>query len=114
VVLRDLAAIEAQASVFREEARESIGVLQLPLADEAVVARVALEIEPDEDLRAVLRRLHRRGLARIHFATPIDANEEPIRIFSRHWIQQLINEPVVGQIPAQRWQQPGADALARR
>ena len=111
-ILRHVAAIQPQASVGREEAREAVRVLQLPLADEAVVARVALEIDSEEELRAVLRRLHCGRLARAHFASPIDTDEEPVGISSGRRIQELINEPVVGHVRGQRAKQPGTDAFA--
>jgi hypothetical protein len=112
VILRHIASIQTQATLGREEARKTVRVLQLPLADEAVVTRVALEIEADEDLRAVLRCLHRWRLARIHFAAPIDADEESIRIVRRCGIQELLDPAVVGQVRRQRRAEPCADAFA--
>ena len=52
----------AEPSIFGEEARQTVRVLQLPLADEAVVARVALEVHRRERPGPVLRGLHRGRL----------------------------------------------------
>src|SRR5204863_2155448 len=68
--LGDIAAVELQLLLGREIGGERVSVLELPLADEAVVARIALEIDAEEDLRRVLRRLHGGSLAGVHDAAP--------------------------------------------
>ena len=79
-VLRDVAAVEPQPGLRRKVAGERVGVLQLPLADEAVVAGVALQVDAEKDLRRVLRRLHPRRDRGARFAAPVHADEKPVGI----------------------------------
>ncbi len=111
--LRDIAAVQLQRRFVREEARQRIRVLQLPLADEAVVAGVALEIDAEKDLRRILRGLHRRRLTGADDAAPVDADEEARGILGRDRIQQARHETVVAQVRFERREQPFRDALAR-
>ena len=87
-VPRDVAAVELQRRFGREVRREAVRVLQLPLADEAVVAGVALEVDAKEDLRRVLRRLHPRGHRGARLAAPVDADDEPGRVARLRGIDQ--------------------------
>ena len=77
---RDVAAIELQPRFGREVGGEAVRVFQLPLADEAVVAGVALEVDAEERLRRVLRRLHPGRDRGARLAAPVDADDEPGRI----------------------------------
>ena len=44
------------------------------------MARIAFEIDADEDLRRILRGLQGRSLRRADDAAPVDADEEAIRV----------------------------------
>ena len=83
LVLRDVAAIQLQRRLRREVRGQRVGVLQLPLADEAVVAGVALQVDAEEDLRGVLRRLHPRRHRGARLAAPVDADQEAVGIGRR-------------------------------
>ena len=62
-----------------EHRRQAVRVAQLPAVDEAVVTRGAFQIHAEEDLSAVLRRLHGRNLAGADHAAPGHADEEAFR-----------------------------------
>ena len=112
LVLRDVAAKQLQPRLGREVRRERVGVLQLPLADEAVVAGVALEVDAEKHLRGVLRRLHPRRDRGARLAAPVHADEEALGIAGVGRVEQLRDELVVGQVRRQRGEQPVGDALA--
>ena len=112
LILGHVAAVKLQLRLGREVGGERIGVLQLPVADKAVVAGIALEIDAEEDLRGVLGGLDGGCLAGADRAAPVDADQEAFGIGGGGRIQELFNEPVVGQVGFERAEQPGRDGLA--
>ena len=100
--LRDIAAIELQLRLGREVGRQRVGVLQLPLAHEAVVAGVALQIHAKEDLRGVLRRLHPWLHGRARLSTPVHSDQKALGIGGLDGIEQLRDELVVRQVCLER------------
>ena len=65
--------------LIRIDARHAVGVRELPVVDEAVVTRRALQVHAHEHLRDVLRGLHLRRLARVHHPAPDDPLAEAPR-----------------------------------
>src|SRR5262249_21179238 len=106
---RLVAAVDLQRPLG-DHRRQAVGVVQLPGVDETVVARGALEVGPEEDLRDVLRELQLRHLAGVDVAAPLDALDEPLRLWRR--VDQLADELVVGRVVQQRRIEPGGDLLA--
>ena len=68
-----LVALDHLERAVGEDAGQAVGVGQLPVVDEAVVARRALQVHAHEHLRDVLRGLHLRRLAGVDHAAPDDA-----------------------------------------
>ena len=97
---------------LRKEARQTVGVLQFPSADKAVVAGVALEVHAEKDLCCILRGLHGRSLARADIAAPVDTDKITGRVLHAFGIQQCRYELVVGKILFERATQPFRDGLA--
>ena len=114
LVLRQVAAEHLERGLGREIRGQPIRVLQLPLVDEAVVTRRALEIDAEEHLRRVLRRLHPGCHRGAGLAPPVDAGQEALGIARRGRVDQCRDEPVVGHVLAQRSLQPRRDARAPR
>ena len=108
----DVAAHQFQPALRREQRRHAIRLAQLVAVDEAVVARGALQIDPQENLRGVLRRLHVRRLAGVDIAAPVDADQETVRVGLFHRIHQRGDHLVVRQVVFERAQQPVGDGLA--
>lgn len=82
------------------DAGHAVGVGELPVVDEAVVAGGALEVHAEEDLGDVLGGLHLRGLRGIDGAAPDDAFDEAARgaIAGVHELpDKLVVRPVVTQ-----------------
>ena len=107
-----VAAVHLQVALGKET-RHSPGVGQLPVADEAVVAGVALQVHSQEYLGAVLRRLHRRRLARTHRAPPVHPYQESGRILFSRGVQQRSHKTIVRKVLFERAQQPRGDRFAR-
>src|SRR4029450_1250652 len=80
-----------------------------PGVDETVVARRALQVRAEEDLRYVLRELQLDDLTGVDLATPPDPLREPLRVRSR--ADQLADESVVRLVLQQRPVQPRRDLL---
>ena len=113
-ILRDVTAIQPEPGLGREEAGERVRILQLPLADEAVVAGVALQVDAQEDLRGVLRGLHPGRDRGARLAAPVHADEEPLGIGRERRVDQFVDELIVGQVRLERWIQPIRNALSAR
>src|SRR5262249_6003762 len=96
----------------RIDAGETVGIRELPIVDEAVVAGRALEVYAHKNLRNVLCRLHRRRLRSVHHTAPGEAFAEPFRTRAGRRIDQLRDEAVVRQVVEQRSVEPVADLLA--
>ena len=107
----DVAACQFQL-VLGEETGESVRILELPRADEAVVAGIAFEVHAEENLGAVLCGLHHRQLAGVDVAAPVDTDQEPFRAGLGFRIQQTGCELVIRQIIFECGQQPGCDGSA--
>ncbi len=102
---------QLQPRFRREEGGQRVGILQLPAAHEAVVTGIALEIHSQEDLRGVLGGLHPRLHGRTRFSPPVHARKETLRTSGRDRIKERCHEAVVGQVLAERREQPVRDAL---
>ncbi len=74
------------------------------------MAARALHVDPEKDLRNVLRELHVNSLSCAYVATPLDPIDEPRRILSR--VDQLSGHLVVGLVLPQSLVEPGRDLLA--
>ena len=92
------------------DAGQRVGIGQRPVVDETVVAGGALEVHAHENLRDVLRRLHRRFLAGVHHAAPDDALGEAPRVFRR--VYQFVHKLVVRFVAVKRAVKPAGDLLA--
>jgi YVTN family beta-propeller protein len=77
-----VAAMQLQRLVG-DDGGERIGVVELPVVDEAIVARRALEIGAEEDLRDILRELQFDDLAGVDVAAPLDALDEALGLRGR-------------------------------
>ena len=113
-LLRYVTPIQLQCRLRREVRGERVGIVQLPLADEAVVAGIALEVYAEEDLRGVLRSLHPRLYRGAGLAAPVDTDQEAVGIRRPGRFEQPRDEAVVGQVGDECGVQPGRDALAPR
>src|SRR5579862_5625831 len=71
-----ITAEQLELFVRREIGGQPIRVAQLPAADETIVTGVALQIDPQKNLRAVLRRLQGTRLARADITPPVHSNEK--------------------------------------
>ena len=80
--------------------------MQLPFANETVMAGVALQIETQKNLRRVLRGLHGGRLAGANCAAPVHTDQEPGWIRRRCWIDQFRHELVIRQVGLQRAAEP--------
>ena len=109
---RIVAAHQFQLRAFGEIGGQPVGVLQLPMADEAVVAGVAFEVDAQEHLRAVLRRLHHGSLAGVDVAAPVHPQQESVGRTGLARAQQGGHELVVGEVAFERGGEPIRDALA--
>ena len=105
-----LVALDQLQRSVRVDAREAVGVGELPVVDEAVVAGGALEVHAHEDLRDVLRGLDRRELAGVDHAAPDDALGEAFRLGLG--MDELGDEAVVGLVRLERREKPLGDLLA--
>ena len=114
LIQRAIAPEQLQLGLGREVTGQRVRVLQLPMADETVVARVALQIDAEENLRRVLRCLHPRHHGSARLAPPVHTDQEPVGIARRLGVEQLRDEPVVRKVRFERRAQPGRDALSTR
>ena len=89
---------------------EAVGVGELPIINEAVVATGALHVDAHENLRNVLRGLHLRDLAGVDCAAPEDAFGEAFGVFVR--MDQLRYELVERFVGLQRAVEPLGDLFA--
>ena len=74
------------------------------------MARGALHVDAEKDLRDILRELQLDNLTRVDGAAPLDAVDEAIAITSR--ADEFAHHAVVGFVVDERLVQPGADLLA--
>ena len=107
---RRLVAVHQLQRLVRIDCRQPVGVGERPVIDEAVVARGALQIHAHEDLRDVLRGLHRRPHRGVHTPAPDDAARKALAGARR--ADEFRDEAVVGQVRRQRAVEPAADLLA--
>ena len=105
-----LVALEHLQRLVGIDVRQRVGIGERPVVDEAVVAARAFEVHAHEDLRNVLRGLHRRNLAGVHCAAPDDAFREPGGL--RRWIDQLRDKLVVRLVLVERGVEPRGNLLA--
>ena len=89
---------------------QAIGLGERPVVDKTVVTGSALQIHAHEDLRDILRGLHRRDLAGVDRAAPDDASGEPVGI--RRGIDELGDEAVVREVGGEPRKEPGRDLFA--
>ena len=96
-----------QKRFVRVDRGQSIGFVELPAINEAVVARGALHVDPEEGLRKTLGELDRQGLARADVAAPLDPLDEPFAL-GRGRGDQLAHHHVEGTVLLQRVVKPAA------
>src|SRR4029434_2588113 len=90
---------------------DTVGVGERPIVDEAVVAAGAFEIHAEEDLRDVLRGLHRREHRGVDDATPNDATGERLAGFIAR-TYQFGNELIVRFVGYERLVKPARNLAA--
>ncbi len=81
-----------------EETGEGVGFAEFPVADEAVVAGIALEVDAEEDLSGVLRGLHGRSLGGVDGTAPGDALDETGGTTFFGGSEEVADELVVGLV----------------
>ena len=90
-----VAAVQLQRAIGKDGS-EGVGVPELPVVDEAVMAGGALQLGAKEYLRYVLGRLDLGTLALVDHASPFDAPDKSIA--SRDGADELMHEAVVGAV----------------
>jgi len=88
----------------------AVRIGERPVVDEAVVARGALEIHAEEDLRDALRGLHRRQHRGVHISPPDDAAAEALA--RGRGAHELGDETVVRLVIDERLIEPVRNLLA--
>ena len=78
------------------------------------MARIAFEVDAEENLRGILRRLQRRRLRCAHGSAPVDSNQEALGVAGRGGIQKLPHHLVIRLVLFERVEQPWRDALTLR
>ena len=92
-----------------DHGRQPVGVVELPVVDEAVVAGGTLEVRPEEHLPHVLGELQLDHLAGVHLAAPLDPFDETLGLGRRRDL--LADELVVRLVVEKRLVQPAGDLL---
>ena len=92
------------------DAGQSVGVAELPVIDERIMARGALEVHSHEHLSNVLGGLKRRRHGCVDRAAPDNALGKALAPVDR--IDQLPDELIVRLVVEQGLIEPGADLLA--
>src|SRR5262245_55011739 len=86
---------------------QTVGLLQLPAIDEAVMTRGALQVDAQKRLAHALGELDRHRLTGADIAAPFDSTGEPFAV--RRWRHEISRKLVVRLVLDQSTVEPLAD-----